>query len=214
MIDPLPPSPLSAALPLRIVVVDDHDLIRMALQAIIEGAPERYRWNGEAGTVMEAKKQLLEKKPDIAIVDITMADENGLDLIEELHLDLPHTRFMVLSAHDDAVHVGRALKAGVSAYVLKTHVLTEIHAALRAVAEGRLYLSPELDKLPAVPELTPRQIEVLRGIARGMSAKVVARQLGISNKTVEFHKAELKKRLGVNDIASLALYAAQQGLLK
>lgn len=209
-----PTTSSSAGSLLRIVVVDDHDLIRMALQALIEAEPEHYQWAGAAATVSAAHAVLLEQRPDIAIIDVTVADENGLDLIEELHAQLPGTRFMVLSAHADAVHVGRALKAGVCAYVLKTNVLEELHPALQAVAQGTPYLSPGLDRLPSVPELTPRQIEVLRGIARGQSAKMVARSLGISNKTVEFHKAELKKRLGVNDIASLALYAQQQGLLK
>lgn len=196
------------------MVVDDHDLIRMALQSLIEAEPLRYRWQGAAATLHEARETLLQTQPDIAIIDVTMADQNGLDLVEELRSQLPNTRFMVLSAHADAVHVGRALKAGVCAYVLKNNVLEEFNPALQSVADNQLYLSPGLDQLPAMPELTPRQVEVLRGIARGQSAKMVARSLGISNKTVEFHKAELKKRLGVNDIASLALYAQQQGLLK
>lgn len=204
----LPPTPL------RIVVADDHDLIRMALRAIIEGAPDRYEWTGEAATLATARALLIEQRPDLVIMDITMADENGLDLVEEARTLAPQTRFLVVSGHDDAVHVGRALKAGACGYVIKTNVLTEIHDALQAAGSGTTYLSPGLEQLPTMPELTPRQIDVLRGIARGLSAKMVARQLGISNKTVEFHKAELKKRLGVNDIASLALYAAQQGLLK
>lgn len=206
--------PVEAPLPvLAIVVVDDHDLIRMALQAIVESDPE-YRWKGGAATANAGERLLLETRPDIAIIDIDIGGEDGLEMIERMSPRLPETRFMVLTGRRQTADVNRSIRVGAGAYVLKNNVLAEIQSALQAIRSGRSYLSPDLALLPDVVTLTPRQLEVLCGIASGSSSKQLARKLGISDKTVEFHKAELKKRLGVTDIAGLTRYAVEHGMLK
>ena len=198
---------------LSLVVIDDHDLIRMALQAIIESNPD-YQWQGAAATVNEAELLLLRTKPHIAIVDIDIGGEDGLDMIQRMAPALPGTRFMVLSGHRQAVTVRRSIAVGAYAYLLKNNVLSEIHPALQSVRRGVSFLSPDLSRLPDIVMLTPRQLEVLRGIASGASSKSLGRELGISDKTVEFHKNELRRRLGVTDLASLTRYAVEHGLLK
>ncbi|MFO1329850.1 MAG: response regulator transcription factor [Rubrivivax sp.] len=214
--------------PRRVLVIDDHLLARAGARALIDDLPG-YSCVAVAADAAGGLRACLELRPDLVLLDLNLpappaADGTpaprlaGLDLALTLQRELPRTRVLVLSAHADAATVSAALRAGASAYVTKDVVLDQLAQALRAVCEGHRWLSPEAAAAMAAadrpgPRLTPRQRDVLQLLAGGRSNKEIARQLGVSVKTVEYHRAELITRLDLHDVASLTRYAVAQGLV-
>ena len=210
--------------PLRLLLADDHILVRAGLRALLDGI-EGITVVAEADNGEQAVALAAQHRPDIALLDITMPGMNGLQAAERILRDLPDTRVLILSMHAGDEYVTQALKLGVSGYLLKDAATLELQAALEAVAGGTTYLSPRITSqllqsqglrqpdTPAQSALTPRQVEVLKLLALGRSIKEIAFELQLSPKTVETYRAQIMERLGLRDLASLVRYAIRHNLI-
>jgi DNA-binding NarL/FixJ family response regulator len=211
---------------LRLLLADDHALVRAGMRALLSELPD-IEVVAETGDGREALRLVREKKPDIALIDISMPGLNGLEVAARIVHDHASTRVIIVSMHGDDESVRRALLAGASGYLLKNSDRSELELALRAVARGDTWLSPSLTKrvvaaftqgaLPGegpLAVLTPRQREVLQLVAEGHSNKEIASRLAVSLKTVETHRTELMERLGIHGVAGLVRYAMQVGLVR
>jgi DNA-binding NarL/FixJ family response regulator len=207
----------------RLVLADDHALVRAGIRALLEKIPG-VAVVGEAGDGRAALDVLAQEKPDVLLTDITMRGMGGLALAAEVARLHPTVRVLVLSMHANEEYVLQALQAGAAGYLLKDAVAAELALALATLAGGETYLSPAISRrvleayfrssTGAIPgPLTMRQRETLRLIASGKNTKEIAFQLGISVKTVETHRAELMRRLGIHDVAGLVRYALNAGLV-
>ncbi|MFL5303274.1 MAG: response regulator [Anaeromyxobacteraceae bacterium] len=213
--------------PLRVLLADDHALVRAGLRALLAELPD-VEVVGETGDGQEALRLLGEKKPDVALVDISMPGLNGIEVAVRARKEHPATRIVILSMHVDDEFVRRALAAGAAGYLVKNADRSELELALRAVARGDTWLSPAISRSvaaayarggqsrPAGPfeVLSPRQREVLQLIAEGLSTKEIASRLDLGVKTVETHRAELMERLGIHGVAGLVRYAIRVGLVQ
>ena len=211
---------------LRLVLADDHTLVRAGMRALVSELPG-VEVVGETGDGREALRLVRERKPDIALIDISMPGLNGLEVAARIRQDYPATSVIIVSMHGDDESVRRALVAGAAGYMLKNSDKSELELALRTVARGDTWLSPALTKRvvkaftqggpvsPAGPlqVLTPRQREVLQLVAEGHSNKEIATRLNVALKTVETHRTELMERLGIHGVAGLVRYAIQVGLV-
>ena len=197
-------------------MADDQVLVRAGVQALID-AMAGFRCIGAVEDGRRCLEACAHRAPDILLLDVQMPGPDGLQVAQQVRARHPQVRIVFLTSRVDAALARRALAEGAAGYVSKDFVLDELGLALRTVAGGRQYLSPEVAlaavNTPAPPAgLTPRQCDVLRGIARGRSNKEIARDLGVSVKTVEYHRAELIQRLDLHDVASLTRYALAHGL--
>lgn len=209
-------------MPFRIVLADDHVLVRQGLKSLLER--EGYLVIGEASDGQEALRQVTSLKPDIAIFDISMPVLNGLDAAREVARSFPKTKAILLTQHDEDQYISEALDAGVRGYVLKSQVASDLLEALHDVARGQFYLSPGISR--AVMEsyrsktarskdpLTARERQVLQLVAEGRSTKDVASLLGISVKTAESHRTRLMQKLDIHETASLVRYAIRKGIVQ
>jgi DNA-binding NarL/FixJ family response regulator len=210
---------------IRLVIADDHRLVRAGIRALLEGL-EGVTVVAEAGDGRAALALVQSQRPDVLLTDIAMPQMNGLELAGRVAREFPATRVLLLSMHASEEYASRALQAGASGYLLKDSALAELELAVRAVARGETYLSPAVSQhviadylgriggaRPRPGPLTPRQQEVLRLIAEGHTTKGIARRLAISVKTVEAHRAQLMERLGIRDVAGLVRYAIRIGLI-
>jgi DNA-binding NarL/FixJ family response regulator len=216
---------------MRVLLADDHNLVRAGLRALLEQLPEVDAVL-EAADGRVALAQIAEAKPDIAFLDITMPELNGLDVATRAAAEHPATRVVILSMHSNPAHVAHALRVGAAGYMLKDAAAAELALALRAVAAGKVYLSPAISKHvvegflgraatlpgadvaePGADVLTPRQREVLQLVAEGCSTKEVAARLALSTKTVESHRGQIMERLDIHDLAGLVRYAIRVGLV-
>ena len=212
---------------LRVLLADDHALVRAGMRALLSELPG-VEVVAETGDGREALRLVREKKPEIALIDISMPGLNGLEVAARIARERPTTRVIMVSMHGDDESVRRALVAGAAGYLLKNSDRNELEIALRAVARGDTWLSPSLTKRvvaaythgarPAgdgpFAVLTPRQREVLQLVAEGHSNKEIASRLNVAPKTVETHRTELMERLGIHGVASLVRYAIQVGLVR
>lgn len=207
----------------RIVLVDDHTLVRAGLRAVIEAIPG-VSVVAEAGDGQAGLAAVRAQRPDVLITDVTMAGMNGLELTEKVRAEFPGVRIIVLSMLSSEEYVMRALKAGASAYLLKDAATVELELALAAAARGETYLSPGASKrlveratgkaaAGPLDVLTSRQREVLRLIAEGIHTKEIAHRLRLSPKTVEAHRAQIMERLDIRDIPGLVRLAIRAGLI-
>jgi DNA-binding NarL/FixJ family response regulator len=210
---------------MRIVLVDDHTLVRAGLRALLDEMPE-VAVVAEAGDGATGLAAVREHAPDLLITDLTMDGMNGFELTAKVTREFPETKVIVLSMYSSKEHVLRAMSAGASAYLLKDAAESELSLALAAVSRGESYLSagasrrmtelalgPDLAESDPLARLTARQREVLKLIAEGAGTKQIAHQLNISPKTVEVHRSELMSRLGIRDIAGLVRLALRAGLV-
>ncbi len=212
---------------LHIVLADDHALVRAGLASLLADIPD-VEVVGEAGDGYEALELIEARRPDVALVDVSMPKMNGLELAMRVRKSHPNTRVMMLSMYDDEEFVRQALVAGASGYLLKQADRAELELALRAIVRGDTWLSPAVSKKLAADythggkartetpfeRLTARQREVLQLIAEGQSGKEIAATLSLSPKTVEAHRAELMERLGIHGVAGLVRYAIRVGLVR
>lgn len=212
--------PVSVSHPIRIILADDHDLVRSGIKLLltmIEGVEviAEARDGNELITLARALQ------PDIVMTDISMPGTDGISAIAEIHRTHPQVRLVVLSMYDTVDFVKRAVSHGACGYVMKEAPPLELEQAVRAVMTSGSYFSPAIAQRllrPSEPtvgeELTARQIEVVKLIAQGLASKEIAYQLGLSPKTVDVHRARIMERLGLNDIASLTRYAVRKGLVQ
>ena len=199
--------------PVRLFLVDDHPLVRDGLRARLEALPG-LRIVGEAGSATEALAQVDAARPDLMLVDVGMKDLNGIELAALLLARPTPPHVVMLSMYDNPEYVQRALQAGAQGYVLKDAPASEIVAAIEAVAAGGTFLSPAVSKKlfrnqAPRPLLTPRESEILSAIGRGESSKQIARDLGLSVRTVDAHRQSIKRRLGIEGQAELIRYAVE-----
>jgi len=211
---------------LKVLLVDDHALVRAGFRSLLEDV-SGFEVVGEASDGHEGLRLMSKLHPDVALVDISMPNLNGLEMTVRAAKESPRTRILVLSMHADEEHVRQALVVGAAGYLLKNADKSELELAVRAVARGDTWLSPGVSR-PVVAAytrsgkgiqgpfelLTPRQRETLQLIAEGHSTKEVAQQLGLSTKTVETHRTQLMDRLGVHDVQGLVRYAIRVGLVR
>ncbi|WP_334159221.1 response regulator transcription factor [Oryzomicrobium sp.] len=195
----------------RVVIVDDHPLVRDGVRACLEASPH-LRVVGEAGDAVAAEQLILAERPDLALVDIGMRGESGIDLIARLRRQEVPTRLVVLTMYDNPEYVAEAMRAGARGYVLKDAPSDEIFAAIDAVQAGGCYYSAGVDPVagsghPAGPLLTHREKEVLALIAEGLNNKRIASALGMSVRTVETHRLNIKRKVGIEGTAALLKYA-------
>jgi DNA-binding NarL/FixJ family response regulator len=210
---------------IRVVLVDDHVLIRAGLKALLHSLAN-IQVVGEASDGHEAVHVVEKLEPDVVIMDIAMANLNGLEAASRVTRQWPKVKVIILSMHANEEYVGQALDAGATGYLLKGAEPAELELALKAVVRGETYLSPSIskqlvqdylshrkEKLGTTVELTARQREVLQLIAEGCSTKDIANKLGLSVKTVDTHRTELMRRLDIHDVAGLVRYAIRRGLV-
>lgn len=203
---------------IRVLLVDDHQLVRDGLHSRLGETPG-IEVVGEAGTGAEALTLAANLQPDLVLLDIGLPDMSGLDVAARLAEVAPGTRALMLSMYDNREYVLSALRAGAAGYVLKDAASKEIIAAIRAVAAGASYCSASLTTALATggsepPLLTEREREILILVAKGNSNKRIAQQLDVSVRTVETHRLNLRKKLGIETPAGLIRYALQQGWIK
>ncbi|HEY9077300.1 MAG TPA: response regulator transcription factor [Anaerolineaceae bacterium] len=216
----------------RVLLADDHTLVRAGIHALLRSF-EGVEVVAEAGDGLQAVMLTRAYIPDIVIMDIAMPGLNGLDATVRITKDFPGIRVLILSMYANEEYVLRALQAGIAGYILKDNTASELEDAIHAIMKDEIYLSPAVSKSvvadylrrvgnrmaeSAFPDrsinlLTTRQREVLQLIAEGYSTQEIASRLYISIKTVETHRANLMRRLGLHDLASLVRYAVRKGFV-
>jgi len=205
----------------RLVLVDDHPIMRHGLAQLIR-AEDGLDVIGEAGSAREGLEVVGKLKPDLAVIDLTLPDKNGLELVKDIRALHPATQCIVLSMHDETLYGERALRAGARGYVMKEEAADHLVTAIHKVISGGLYVSETLNarmleqvtgmsrsKATGMDALTDRELEILALIGKGVATKVIAAQLSISARTVEAHRAHIKEKLGITDGAALVRYAVQ-----
>jgi two-component system response regulator NreC len=207
----------------RVLIVDDHAVVRAGLKLVLEAA-EGIEPVGEAGSARDAIFEARSLKPEVILLDVLMPDQSGLDVIPTLLKENPDTKILVLSMQDDPHYVREALGAGASGYVLKEAADNEVVTAIREVASGGRYVHPELGARLVDAEtqerrraeedpLSERESEVLRLLALGHTNQEIAKQLYISVRTAETHRAHIMQKLRLSSRAELVRYALAEGLL-
>jgi DNA-binding NarL/FixJ family response regulator len=208
----------------RVLIVDDHAVVRAGLVMLLNAA-EDIEAVGEAGSAREAILQARELKPDLILMDVVMPNQSGLDVVPTLLHEHPEVKVLVLSMQDDPRYVREAFSAGASGYVLKEAADSEVVSAIREVARGGRYVHPELGARLVAAEaqaerqadedpLSDREREVLRLLALGHTNQEIAKQLYISVRTAETHRAHIMQKLRLASRADLVRYALAQGLLE
>ncbi len=201
---------------IRLLVVDDHAIVRHGLAMLLARYPE-FAIAAEAGGCAEALVRVADSNPDVAIVDLALKDGSGLDLVRELIKRKPGLPCLVLSMHDEMEYAERALRAGARGYVMKENADESIVDAIRTVLRGEVYASPDvaarlLRQVVAgserrnesgIDSLTDREREIFRCLGQGLTTKKIAEQFGLSARTVEVHRASIKRKLGCDDTAQL-----------
>jgi DNA-binding NarL/FixJ family response regulator len=217
---------MPAAKSIRVLLADDHTLVRAGIRALLEKLPE-VEVAGEASDGREILDLIKAQPPDVLLMDISMPGLNGLQALARIGRDFPHVRVIILSMHHNDEYVLQALKSGAAGYLLKRAATAELAAALKTVVAGEIYLSREiagqfLKKFPLqqiarcrspLEQLTARQREILQLLAEGQTTKAIALVLKVSAKTVEYHRAKLMVRLNIFDIPGLVRFALRTGLI-
>ena len=206
----------------RVLLVDDHPIMRHGLAQLIRMEPG-LDVCGEAGSAVDGLACVGKLKPDVAVVDLTLPDKNGLELIKDIQAMYPGTRSIVLSMHDENLYAERALRAGARGYVMKETAAETLIRAIHRVLEGGIYVSDTMASrmleqvtgqrgkanVTGVEQLTDRELEVLEMIGKGTATKIIAEHLSISARTVEAHRSHIKEKLGLTDGPALMRYAVQ-----
>ena len=199
-----------------ILIVDDHAIVRHGICALLAKEKDLVIC-GEAGTFEEAQAALEKLKPDLLVLDITLKDRNGLDLIKDARRHNPAIKVLVLSMHDESTYAERALREGAHGYVMKENADTVIVEALRTILQGEFFVSTETatrmlknfikdDEPPpeyGIDALTDREKEIFDMIGQGLSTRKIADKLSLSDRTVEVHRAHIKKKMQCEDSAEL-----------
>jgi DNA-binding NarL/FixJ family response regulator len=213
---------------LRIVIVDDHQLLREGLKSLLEGEPDM-EVVGEAENGHESVRLVKQLKPDLVVMDVGMPGLNGMDATRQVLADNPGVKVLALSMHTDRRFASGMLQAGASGYLLKDAAYDELIRALRTVAGGKTYLSSAITEVvvedyvqrlgggeggagTAFSVLSAREREVLQAMAEGRSTKEIAAGLHVSAKTVESHRMQIMNKLDIHSVAELTKYAVREGL--
>ncbi|HEY5636762.1 MAG TPA: response regulator transcription factor [Burkholderiales bacterium] len=209
---------------IHVITVDDHAILRAGLRLIFAATPE-IRVVAEASGGAEALSILGGIRVDVAIVEFSMAEMNGIELTQKIRADFPETRVVVLSMHGSAEFAHRALRAGALAYVLKASAPDELFDAVRSAASGTRYLSPVLREsvLDHVLEqgsptplerLSARERQVLQLLVEGHTSRAIGERLSVSTKSIETYRRRLMDKLGIHDIPQLVRFAIEHGVTR
>ena len=205
----------------RVLLADDHRIVAEGLKSLLEAEFELVGVAEDGRAMVEAAKRL---RPDVIVADISMPHLSGLDALAQLKADDPNVRVVFLTMHGEVAYARRALAEGASGFVVKHSAPAELVLAIRAALAGKTYIAPALagELFQAAgreslqqpgSELTPRQREILQLLAEGRSAKEIAAVLGISARTVEFHKYRMMEALGLHTNAELVHFAIKHGIV-
>jgi DNA-binding NarL/FixJ family response regulator len=207
---------------IRILLADDHAVVRQGFRMILGAQPDM-EIVGEAGNGREAVELAERLKPEVVVMDVSMPELNGIEATRRLAASTPHTRVLALSMHKDSVYVREILRAGARGYLLKDSVADDLVSAVRAVASGEGYLSPQVSNAVLddyrrhvtnpIDLLTSREREVLQMLAEGKTNKEIAGVLNLSAYTVEAHRGRVMEKLNVHTIADLVRFAVRNGLV-
>jgi DNA-binding NarL/FixJ family response regulator len=206
----------------QIFVVDDHPAIREALTSAINSKIDM-RVVGESGTAKKALRQMDRHEPDVVVVDISLEDAHGLDLVEEIRSRFSEVRIVVYSMYEESVYAERAIRAGASGYVMKSEPTERVVEAIQSVSEGDVYLSQRMSSRilskvirqqdyafsSATEQLTDREMTVFEKLGKGQSVREIAEELDLSRKTVETYRRRAKEKLGFDTVDELLQYAVQ-----
>jgi DNA-binding NarL/FixJ family response regulator len=200
----------------RVLLVDDHSVVRAGIRHLLE-ADASIEVVGEAATATEAVQQATALQPDLIVLDISMPGPTGLTVLGRLREVSGGAHVLVLSMHSDVEYVREAERVGAAGYLLKDDAAVELGAAIAALRRGERFRSAKLGRKAAAKPagedpLTPREREVLRGIANGQTNKEVAAALGISHRTVETHRENVMRKLGIHTVPGLTRYAIDHGI--
>jgi two-component system NarL family response regulator len=209
----------------RILLVDDHQMMRDGLRSILE-LEDDLEVVGEAGNGHEALEMNRALRPDVIVMDIGMRGLNGIDATQQIRAESPGAKVVALSTHSDESYVLGMLEAGAYGYVLKESAAEEMRRAIRSVAEGNHYLSPEIagtvvtSRLREPAEgrayahtlLAPRERQILQLLAEGHTSSEIAQRLHIATTTVESHRRNIMRKLNLHSVAELTKYAIREGL--
>jgi two-component system NarL family response regulator len=212
---------------IRVVLADDHRMVREALREVLSREAD-IEVVGEAGTGAEALEVTARLQPDVVVLDISLPDFNGIEVAARLVASKTPAKLVALSQHADKRYVTAIVRAGAHAYVTKSAAGTELVLAIRAVAAGHGYFAPEIagalasdmradapgaPAAPPAPPLAPREREVLRLIAEGARTAAIAERLQVSAATIDVHRRNIMRKLGLRTVAELTRYAIREGLV-
>lgn len=212
---------------IRVILADDHSVMRHGLRLILEQQAD-FEVLGEARDGREAVNLAAALHPDVAVLDITMPNMNGIEAARQITEKQPHIAVVVLSMHADESYVLRALKAGARGYLLKESPESDFISAIRSASEGKSFFSPAVSRLlvedyvhqlqdrdieDSYDLLTPREREILQMVAEGKTNKEIANQLNLSLYTVETHRGNMLQKLNLHSVPELILYAVRKGVI-
>jgi len=204
--------------PARVMIVDDHPLVRVGIASLISACPD-LRVDSEAEDIAGALHEIERNPPDVVLVDISLKDGNGIDLIKQIHQIVPSVRILAVSLFDEALYGERALNAGALGYLNKESARRKIVEAIRRILDGKLFISDNLaqhlatrfgvhngvnQSVSGIGSLTRRELEVLKLIGEGLMTTKIANNLFLSIKTVESHRKNIKRKLGLTTAAELS----------
>jgi DNA-binding NarL/FixJ family response regulator len=209
--------------PVRVLIADDHGIVRSGLRMLLE-QQEDIEVVAEASDGASARDVAIRERPDLAILDVKMPKLTGLQATREIREQAPDVSVLILSMYDDERYLFEALKAGASGYVLKAQADVDLLAAVRAVERGEPFLTPAAQRAlikdvlgqsaARTDELTPREQEVVKLVAEAHTNKEIAEILHLSEKTVENHRSNAMRKLGMRDRVELVRYAIRRGLVE
>ena len=210
----------------RVLIADDHAIVRAGLRAVLTAEPS-LRLVGEATGGYEAIEMVSETQPDILVLDVSMPDLDGIAVTKKLKPLFPDLRILILTIHEDDALLREAIRSGAAGYILKQAAESELISAIQIVMRGDLYVDPSMlrglieeESLPtniqreSVEPLTRRETEVLKLIVQGYTNRQIGKELHISFRTVEGHRANLSGKLGLRSRVELVRYARDHGLLE
>jgi DNA-binding NarL/FixJ family response regulator len=211
---------------IRVAIADDHAILREGVKLLLE-ADADIDVIGQASNGLEAVRLAAEEKPDVMLMDIQMPGVDGIEATERVRRQAPTTKVLVLSQIDNEEYLVRVLQAGAMGYVLKQNASEELVAAVHTVHKGHVYMTPymasrfvqmhfrkEEEKKDRSKQLTPREQEVLKGIAEGLTNQQIADDLNVSIKTVQTHRGNIMEKLNLHDRVELVKYAIRAGLVQ
>lgn len=210
---------------IRVLLVDDHELMREGLRSILERESD-VEVVGEAASGRAAVELARTLAPDVVVMDVAMKDSNGIEATRQLRAAWPDIKVIALSSHSDSRYVNAMLDAGACGYVLKANAYDDLRRALGAAQQGKSYLCPDVTENvvgaslgkpgreadPAQALLSPREKEVLQLLAEGQSSPEIGQRLYIATTTVETHRRNVMRKLGIHSVADLTKYAIREGL--
>lgn len=213
---------------LRVLIADDHELVRRGARAVLHSQPG-LRVVGEAANGRDAVEKAIKLKPDVAVLDISMPDLDGVEVTRRILEEVPITKVLVLTMHESVQMVKHALDAGARGYILKSDLTKCLAKAVKDVYQGKRFLTPKVSEIvldgflntgnqhrqggQADVRPTPREMEIVRLLAEGKSNKEIATLLGIAVRTVETHRSKIMLKLGLHSLADLIHYAFRNGIV-